>query len=138
MDVELDRTRAGGQRRLDGGERVFGSVRRVPAMSNDLDIAQMAHSSQLGPVIWAGCSVGAASFRSKSAVSTSLMTFGSTASVANGNPGPGRGVLTASAEWMGSGGLAQGVMRPTCPLNPMSGGRVAHHPLGAVVPSHLV
>jgi hypothetical protein len=33
MDIELDCMHAGGQRSLDGGERVFGSARRVSAMS---------------------------------------------------------------------------------------------------------
>ena len=50
-NIELHGTGASPERGFDGHERVLGSARRVSAMSNDLDIAQMAHSSELGPDI---------------------------------------------------------------------------------------
>ena len=50
-DIELHGTGAGLQRSLDGHERVFGSLRCVSPMSDDLDVAQMAYSSELGPEI---------------------------------------------------------------------------------------
>ena len=50
MDIELHGAGAGPQRGLEGRERVLWSAGRVSAMSDDLDVAQMAYSSELGPV----------------------------------------------------------------------------------------
>ena len=60
MDIELHGAGAGPQRSLEGHERVLWSAGRVSAMSDDLDVAQMAYSSELGPVIRAGLCGGAA------------------------------------------------------------------------------
>ncbi len=46
MHIELHSTCTGRQRGVEGHERVLGSTSRISAMSDDLDVAQMAHSSQ--------------------------------------------------------------------------------------------
>ena len=51
MDIELHRAGAGAQRSLEGHECVLRSARRISTMSDDLDVAQLAYSSELGPEI---------------------------------------------------------------------------------------
>ena len=51
MHIELHRAGAGAQRSLEGHERVLRRARRISAMSDDLDVVQLAYSSELGPEI---------------------------------------------------------------------------------------
>ena len=48
MDIELHGECTGRQRSLERHERVLGSTSRISAVSDDLDVAQMAYSSEAG------------------------------------------------------------------------------------------